>query len=223
MLFGSRTLPAELEQIPAWLTLVTSMFLHDGWMHLIFNMLFLWVFGDNIEDAMGHLRFLFFYVLCGVIGTALHAVAAPGSTVPLVGASGAISGVLGAYLVLHPKSRLLVLFMTIIPLRLPAVLVLLFWIGSQFFSLSQVGIGTEQGGTAWLAHIGGFAAGMILVIPFRRKNVPLFDGMGRFAKPDLDIVLETEEQRHRRPVFPNTYLPKDERPTGGRSIIPRTD
>ena len=224
VLFGTRTLPPELEQIPAWLTLVTSMFLHGGWLHLGFNMLFLWVFGDNVEDALGHLRYLVFYVLCGVIGTLLHALAAPESTVPLVGASGAISGVLGAYLVLHPKARLLVLFMNIIPLRLPAVLVLLFWIGSQFFSLSQSGVGADTGGTAWLAHIGGFIAGMILVVPFRRKSVPLFDGIGRFAPvPELELVIDEEENRHRRSIFPNTYLPEPERPRSRRSVIPDSD
>ncbi len=223
VLWGFRELPPELEQVPALFTLVTSMFLHGGWMHLIFNMLFLWVFGDNIEDSMGHGRYLLFYLICGVIGTLAHSLAAPSSTAPLVGASGAISGVLGAYLVLHPKARLLVLFMNIIPMRLPAILVLGVWIGTQFISFSQVGIAGEQGGVAWLAHIGGFVAGMILVIPFRRKTIPLFDGMGPFAKPHHVTAVDHEEHRHRRSVFPNTYLPEQERPTRGRSIFPDSD
>ena len=225
VLFGTRALPPELDKIPAVFTLVTSMFMHGGFLHLIFNMLFLWIFGDNVEDAMGYVRYLVFYLVCGVIGTLLHDVVSPDSTAPLIGASGAISGVLGAYLVLHPKARLLVLFMSVIPLRLPAVLVLLFWIGSQFVSLGTIGLGEQSGGTAWLAHIGGFVAGMILVVPFRRKGVPLFDGLGPFATPDMDAHFEEHEARHSRSIFPNTYLPREDRPPGdrtggGRSIFP---
>ena len=121
---------------------------------------------------------------------------------------------------LHPKARLLVLFMAVIPLRLPAVLVLLFWIGSQFVSLGEAGLSHQGGGTAWVAHIGGFIAGMILVIPFRRKGVPLFDGMGRFAVPDMDAHFEEHEERHSRSIFPNTYLPREDRPKSGRSVFP---
>ena len=120
-LAGSKDLHPDLVIIPAWTTTLTSLFLHGGWMHLTLNMLFLWVFGDNLEDSMGHIRFIVFYLLCGVIGTLIYVVMSVDSEVPLVGASGAISGILGAYLVLHPKARLLVLFMHIIPLRLPAI------------------------------------------------------------------------------------------------------
>ncbi|MDP7099938.1 MAG: rhomboid family intramembrane serine protease, partial [Rhodospirillales bacterium] len=148
---------------------------------------------------MGHLRYIVFYLLCGVLATLSHAVMEAGSEAPLIGASGAISGVLGAYLVLHPKARILVLFMNIIPLRLPAILVLGSWIGLQFISLNS------DDGTAWWAHIGGFLAGMILVVPFRRKDVPLFDGAGRFA-PDNPNVIDLAEHQHGRSIFPNTII-----------------
>ena len=169
VLFGARDLSPNLIIIPEFLTIFTSLFLHGGWMHLIFNMLFLWVFGDNIEDSMGHLRFIVFYFLCGSIATLTHAFVEYSSNSPLIGASGAISGILGAYLVIHPKARVLVLFMNIIPLRLPAIIVLGFWIGLQFLSLGN------ESRTAWWAHIGGFLAGMILIIPFRKKQIPLLN------------------------------------------------
>ncbi len=197
VLTGSKDLHPDLVIIPAWATTLTSLFLHGGWMHLIFNMLFLWVFGDNIEDSMGHVRFIVFYLLCGVIATLIYVVMSVDSEVPLVGASGAISGILGAYLVLHPKARLLVLFMHIIPLRLPAIVVLLGWIGFQFLSLGS------ESNTAWWAHIGGFFAGMVLVAPFRRKEVPLLDGLQAGPNPDINII-QLQEKRHRRSIFPNT-------------------
>lgn len=202
VLFGTRDLPTEISLVSPHITLVTSMFLHGGWMHLIGNMLFLWVFGDNVEDSMGHVRFLIFYLLCGVAGTSAHAVLQPGSTTPLIGASGAISGVLGAYLMLHPKSRLLVLFMNVIPLRLPAGIVLIGWIGLQFISLGSSA--PDSGGVAWWAHIGGFVAGMVLIIPFRHRGVPLFDGIGWFHPKDLTPIV-VDERRHQRSIFPNTY------------------
>lgn len=199
VLFGNQEFNPVLFPIPATATLLTYNFLHGGWLHLALNMLFLWVFGNNVEDAMGHLRYIVFYMLCGVLAGLAHAVMDPNSIAPLVGASGAISGVLGAYLVLHPKSRLLVLFMNIIPLRLPAVVVLASWIGLQFLSLNS----GEESNTAWWAHIGGFLAGMILVVPFRRKAIPLFDGKGRFG-PDNPNVIELGERRQARSVLPTT-------------------
>ena len=167
VLFGTKELAPNLTILPESLTIFTNLFLHGGWMHLIFNMLFLWVFGDNIEDSMGHLRFILFYFICGVLATITHATIESNSNVPLIGASGAISGVLGAYLILHPKARVLVLFMNIIPLRLPAIVVLGFWIGIQFFNLNS------ENGIAWWAHIGGFTAGMVLIIPFKKKKFAL--------------------------------------------------
>ncbi len=175
VLVGGRQLNPELFIVPAALTLVTGMFLHGGWMHLLVNMLFLWIFGDNVEDAMGHLRFLAFYLLCGVAGGLAHVAGNPQSVAPVIGASGAIAGVLGAYLVLHPKARVLTLFMFYL-VRLPAFVVLGGWIGFQFLQLSM-----ESGGgvVAWWAHIGGFIAGMILVVPMRRKEIPVVNPVGR--------------------------------------------
>jgi membrane associated rhomboid family serine protease len=150
-------------------TLVTYMFMHAGWMHLIGNMVFLWVFGDNVEDALGHVRFLIFYLLCGIAAGLAHTLVDTSSQAPLVGASGAIGGVLGAYLVLYPKARIWVLVMLRIPVRLPAIWVLGGWIALQFFSLGSVIDDTEA--VAWWAHIGGFVAGVLLVFPFRKHEV----------------------------------------------------
>lgn len=177
VLFGERHLAPELVMVPAPVTLITSMFLHDGWMHLIGNMLFLWVFGDNIEDAMGHARYLGFYLACGIIASLAHAGFNPESVVPMVGASGAISGVLGAYIVLHPRAKVLVLAFWF-PVRLPAMVVLGLWIGFQFLNATTAG--GAEGGVAWWAHVGGFVAGAVLVVPMRRRAVPLF-GRGKAA------------------------------------------
>ena len=170
---GEGQLEPELVLVPTLATLVTSAFLHGGWMHLIANMLYLWVFGDNVEDAMGHWRFLAFYLICGLIAGLAHIASDPGSTVPTLGASGAISGVLGAYLILHPKARVLVPII-IIPLYLPAWMLLIVWIGYQVASAAVSG--PVGGGIAWWEHIGGFVAGALLVVPFRHKTVPLFEG-----------------------------------------------
>lgn len=169
-------LPAGWEYMPAWTTLLTYMFLHADIWHLAGNMLFLWVFGDNVEDATGHLRFLVFYLLCGVAAGLAHAGMHPADSVPLIGASGATSGVIGAYLLLHPKVRVWVLVLMRVPLRLPALWVLLAWLAMQ---VAFVAIG-DQSGTAWWAHLGGFAAGLVLIPVFKRAGVPLFD-RGRAA------------------------------------------
>jgi len=159
-------------------TLFTSMFLHGGWAHLISNMWALYIFGDNVEDRMGHGRYLVFYLLCGVIAELTHIFITPTSPVPMIGASGAISGVLGAYLVLFPHSRVI----TLVPLfflpwfvEIPAVFYLGFWFVSQLFNglfaLTTMGPVGTYGGVAWWAHVGGFAAGLILVGIFARRRV----------------------------------------------------
>ena len=199
VLFGSRSLPPDLAVVPPWATLVTAMFLHGGIMHLFGNMLFLWIFGDNVEDSMGHVRYLVFYLLCGILAGLAHAAVDPASQIPAIGASGAISGVLGAYLVLHPKARVLVIMLRITMVWLPAWIVLGLWIGFQVLSATMGG----GGGVAWWAHIGGFVAGAILIVPFRRRGVPLLDGMGGLAPVD-DERLERDERRHARSIFPNT-------------------
>ena len=175
VLFDHRELPADLAVIPAEATIFTSMFLHGDIWHLGGNMLYLWVFGDNIEDSMGHVRFVVFYFLCGIAAALAHGVVDPTSLNPLIGASGAISGVLGAYLVLHPKVRVIALVFYRIPLPLPAYIVLGGWIVLQVFYAWDGGGVAEEGGTAWWAHIGGFAAGVLLIVPMRRKGLPLFD------------------------------------------------
>ncbi len=169
-LTGQAELSARLVMADPWVTLFTSQFLHGGFMHLAGNMLYLWVFGDNVEDAMGHLRFLVFYLVCGAVAALAQVAVDPASATPTIGASGAISGVLGAYLILHPRSKVLVP-VGFIPLYLPAWLVLLFWFGMQFYAATD---GPAAGNVAWWAHIGGFVAGMALVLVFRYRAVPLF-------------------------------------------------
>lgn len=173
VLVGARDLAPALDVVPAWATLFTSMFLHGGLMHLVGNMLFLGVFGDNIEDSMGHGRFLLFYLVCGAAAALTHVMIAPTAAVPMIGASGAISGVMGAYLILHPKAWVTILLFWI-PLVFPAWILLLVWIGFQVFS--ALGSGATGGGVAWWAHIGGFAAGAALISTFRHKTIPLWGG-----------------------------------------------
>ena len=173
-LLGKQQLPPELSLVAPWMTVFTSMFMHGGWMHLIGNMLYLWVFGDNVEDAMGHGRFVAFYLLCGVAAVLAQALPDPSSTIPMVGASGAISGVLGAYLLLYPHARVLVaipLGFYLHTMRIPAGLVLLLWFGLQLLSSAMAQPG--QGGVAFRAHIGGFIAGMILIAIFKQRRVRL--------------------------------------------------
>jgi len=164
-------LRATLAVIPEPLTLVTYMFLHGSWMHLGVNMLFLWVFGDNVEDAMGHWRFVAFYLLCGIAAGLAHALARPESPVPLVGASGAVAGVLAAYVMLHPRVKLWVLVLMRIPLKISAMWVIGAWIVLQVINAAHA----TDDGTAWWAHLGGLAAGAVLIPFFRRPDVPLFD------------------------------------------------
>ncbi|MGA7615615.1 MAG: rhomboid family intramembrane serine protease [Thermoanaerobaculia bacterium] len=156
----------------------TSMFLHGGWLHLGGNMLYLWIFGDNIEDHLGHLRYLLFYFACGLAATMAHAISNTTSLLPSVGASGAIAGVLGAYLVLFPHSRVLTvipIFFYIIVRELPALIVLGFWFVIQIFSgIASLPARTsaETGGVAYFAHIGGFAAGIFLIFLLRGRSRP---------------------------------------------------
>ena len=157
-----------------WQALLTSMFLHGSWMHLIGNMWFLWIFGNNIEDSMGHLRFVAFYVLTGLAAAAAHVFAEPSSPVPVVGASGAISGIMGAYLVLYPKARVLIPLVFGFFVRmtwLPAWLMLGYWFLIQVLSQAATPADAGGGGVAFLAHIGGFIAGAVLVKLFERRDL----------------------------------------------------
>ncbi|WP_269584925.1 rhomboid family intramembrane serine protease [Roseibium sp. Sym1] len=169
--FDLRDLAPQLQVLPEWTSVVTYAFLHGGFMHLIGNMLFLWVFGDNVEDAMGHLRYLAFYLVCAAAGGLAYAVMDVNSEVPLIGASGAVSGVVAAYLMLHPRVKVWVLVLGRIPVRLTAVWLLGAWILYQVFNA----ITAADSQVAWIAHIGGLAAGAVLVLVLRRPGVPLFD------------------------------------------------
>ncbi len=172
-LLRGRDLP-PLIFLPIWLTLVTSMFMHGGILHILGNMLFLWIFGDNVEDAMGPMRFLVFYLVCGLAAAGAQIAIDPSSSVPMLGASGAIAGVLAAYFMLFPRARVLTLIPLFFFLRLvavPAVFFLGFWFLLQV--ISGAGSIGSSGGVAFFAHIGGFVAGLLLVFPFRRRSVPV--------------------------------------------------
>jgi membrane associated rhomboid family serine protease len=181
VLTGKEALPAELHVIPTWGSVLTSMFLHGGFWHLAGNMLYLWIFGNNIEDAMGHVRYFIFYLLCGVAAVFAQVLTGPDSRIPMVGASGAISGVLGAYMLLFPRARVLLglpLGFVIVQLgRFPAIWVLAAWFGMQLvmgvISAARAA-GETQGGIAFGAHIGGFIAGLLLVAVFKKRSVPLW-------------------------------------------------
>lgn len=156
--------------------LLTSMFMHGGWMHLIGNMWFLWIYGDNVEDVLGHGKYALFYVLCGIAAGLVHVMLAPYSRVPTLGASGAIAGVMGAYLVKFPHSRIITLvpiFIFFTTMEIPALLILLYWFVLQIFSgVGSIGYSnvSDGGGVAWFAHVGGFVAGMILILVLRTRE-----------------------------------------------------
>ncbi|HEU4800984.1 MAG TPA: rhomboid family intramembrane serine protease [Gemmatimonadales bacterium] len=156
-----------------WYTMITSMFLHGGWLHLIGNMWFLWVFGNNVEDSMGRIRYIVFYLLCGLAAAGLQTMFAPSSAIPMLGASGAIGGVMGAYVLLYPRVRvhmLVVLVVFVTRIQVPAFLMLGYW-----FLLQLVGgaatAGSEEGGVAFWAHVGGFLAGALLVMLFKDREL----------------------------------------------------
>jgi membrane associated rhomboid family serine protease len=169
-----------------WQTVVTSMFMHGGWVHLVGNLWFLWVFGNNIEDSMGHGRFVVFYLLTGALAAGAHVVTNPSSAIPVVGASGAISGVMGAYLVLYPKVRVqtlifLIVFFKVLPI--PASAMLAYWFFLQLaYGVTSLELG--GGGVAFWAHIGGFVAGVALIRPFERRRLVEAKLAGRQLSPE---------------------------------------
>lgn len=170
VLFGAAQLPEGLAHAPPWLTLFSNILLHASFAHLAGNMLFLWVFGDNVEDAMGHARFLAFFFLCGLGGSLAHALVNPASEQPLVGASGAISGIIAAYLMLYPRVRIWGLAFKWIPVHIPAAYTLGGWILFQAASAWF----DPQGNIGWWAHLGGLATGAALTPLFIRRGVSLF-------------------------------------------------
>jgi membrane associated rhomboid family serine protease len=159
---------------PIYLTLLTSMFMHGSWMHIIGNMLYLWIFGDQVEDRLGHLKFLVFYLLCGLVSGLAQVFSSPSLMLPGLGASGAIAGVLGAYLLRFPRNRVRVLVLRAV-VAVPAVVVLGFWILLQV--ISQISVVQSAGGVAYMAHIGGFVAGLLLMFIFDRAGGRV--GVGR--------------------------------------------
>ncbi len=179
----TRVLPAFLREygvVPASFsapTLVSSMFLHGSWSHVIGNMWYLWIFGDNVEDRMGHGRFVVFYLLCGFVAAFGQMAMTPQSTLPTIGASGAIAGIMGAYFVLYPRSRVLTLIPLIIfwdVIELPAIFLLGFWFLMQLFSAGAIAATShsQSGGVAFMAHVAGFVAGLIGVFVFRKRQRP---------------------------------------------------
>jgi membrane associated rhomboid family serine protease len=200
--FTPASLPEDMSLVPTWSTIFTSMFLHGGWVHIGANMLYLWIFSDNVEASMGRLKFVLFYLLCGGAAAMAQAALDPGSTIPMIGASGGIAGVLGAYLMLHPKAAIRCFFLILIFFRfinLPAWLVLGVWIGGQFVSVPQA-LNETGGGVAYMAHIGGFLAGMALIPFFKYRHVALFDrdiGIGDWADRPLNFHEVKAEARAR--------------------------
>jgi membrane associated rhomboid family serine protease len=161
----------------SWPTLITSMFLHGGWWHVIGNMWYLWIFGDNVEDSLGHGRFVIFYLLCGIVAAFGQILIDPSSTLPTIGASGAIAGVMGAYFVIYPHSRVLTLLPLIIfweIVELPAIILLGFWFLMQLFSAGTIVMtsSTGGGGVAFMAHVAGFVSGMVGVLVLRKRQRP---------------------------------------------------
>lgn len=211
---GYEVLPAELGGLPAGLTYVSYAFFHADFMHLAGNMLFVWVFGDNIEDALGHFRFLVFYLAAAAAGAWLHGAIEPQSSVPLIGASGAAAGIVAAYILLHPKIRIWVLALGKIPVRIPAIFVLGAWIAFQFYQFT-----TDNGSqVSWAAHVGGIVAGAVLLVLLKRKGVYLFDRNADIVIPDPAVLSENVPEGTSEPPISHTADPVTQRP----GSVPRT-
>lgn len=218
--------PAEVLSGQDGHTVLTSMFLHGGWMHLIGNMLFLYIFGDNLEDLLGHVTFLAFYIASGVAAAAGQIIAGPGSTIPMVGASGAIAGVMGAYLLFFPRARIDVLVLIVILVRIftiPAWLMLGLWFALQL--VNGLSMDIAGGGVAYWAHAGGFAAGVLLVLPlWLRRGGPAYWATWH-GKPPHDEVEYIMERRRRSPIPRVRQVRTDRsatRPLADLARIPRS-
>ncbi len=192
---GHETLPANLYRVPAAATYVTYAFLHSDFMHLAGNMLFIWVFGDNVEDAMGHLKYLVFFLACAAAGAATHAFVQPLSVSPLIGASGAAAGVITAYMILHPRVKIWILALGRIPLRLSALWVAGAWIAFQVYNF----VSSDGDSVSWAAHVGGIVAGIVLLPLLKRRDAKMFD----FTPVDETV-----------PPVPPPSVPSDSLPGG---------
>ena len=171
---GQAVLPVEYSGLPPSATLISSVFLHGGWMHIAGNMLFLWIYGDNVEERMGHFKFLAFYLICGIVASISHVLISPNDTSPLIGASGAIAGVMGAYLLMFPRAKIRVLVIILVFIRwiyLPAFVVLGSWLLLQIFAAPSSL--SAEGGVAYFAHLGGFIAGLALTPLFKKSDTVL--------------------------------------------------
>jgi len=191
VILGHADLARELTIIPPSWTPFTSIFLHEDWWHLLGNMVFLWVLGDNIEDAFGHWRFLAFCLICGIAAVFTHAASMPEVTIPLIGASGVVSGVVAAYLLMHPRQKIWALLFGKIPVRFQAYWLLGAWGAMQVF-FAFVG---DDSNTAWFAHLGGLVVGALLTPLFRRRDMPLFNHAN--VAPPAPEVLDAIRRRHR--------------------------
>ena len=211
---GYQPLPPELDQINETFTYITYAFFHGDFMHLAGNMLFVWVFGDNVEDAMGHFRFLLFYLACAIAGALAHSMVDPRSAAPLIGASGAAAGIIGAYILLHPKVQVWILALGRIPLRIPALFVLGAWILFQVYQFAM----DPDGQVSWAAHLGGIIAGMVLIVLFRRSGVGLFDRDLVKAVPRSREMEITEPEITERVITGNEH--KVEQSAKARSTVP---
>ena len=204
---GYESLPIGINALPSTATYLSYAFLHGDFMHLAGNMLFIWVFGDNVEDAMGHVKFLFFYLACAAAGAIAHSIVGPQSISPLIGASGAVAGVIGAYLLLHPNVKVWILALGRIPLKIPAIFVLGFWIALQFFQI----LTATDSNVSFAAHIGGVIAGLFLITILKRREIKLLNGWfsspnsKQTSKPTQQTLHQkSKETQQRRTSVPST-------------------
>ena len=220
---GREYLPAEVVAIPSWLSLMTSTFLHGGWMHILGNMLFLWIYGDNVEDRMGKFKFLVFYLICGAAASFTHVMIDPASTTPLVGASGATAGVMSAYVLTFPRAKIRVIMVILIFIRFtyfPAFVVIGIWAALQIVAVPS-SLSSEGGGVAYFAHIGGFAAGLALTPFFKKRDVVLLPKQTKVVDWEVKPVparqirnefIDRYNRKPRRTDIPSLKKKQDEPP-----------
>ena len=207
-LFGISSLPSDIYSISPILTIFTSMFLHGSIMHLLSNMLYMWIFSDNIEDQIGKVKFIIFYFLCGFFAALTQSLIDPESNIPMIGASGGIAGILGAYIILFPKAYVRVFLLILIFIRIvsfPAWLVLGFWILGEFIS-APINLSSD-GGVAYFAHIGGFISGVILIYFFKEKNVSSVVNLKKNKKNIMTQPITFNDLKNEAKLRYKSYVP----------------